>query len=168
MRNKKSKEIFEIMEKRSIVGVVLEALKDKSITRTKEKYEEIKTYLSALDEGMIDTEVFQQLEKILYSDEIILVIFKKIKRNGKVGCRKEFTKGFYYYIGIDADELSKIYVHWDEDKKYLLKNIHCLKVPTLSAKKQMFPFAENICSFSISLYDKEKQLLADLCMYVGY
>ncbi len=169
MKDKKSREVFEIMEKRSIVGVVIEAIKNTSIPRTKKRYKEIQSHLSSLNEGIMDAEAFQKyLEEILDYDEVILVTFKKIKRNGKVGCRKEFKKGFYYYIGIDADELSKVYVHWDEEKKYLLKNIHCLKVNILSIKKQMFCFAENICSFSISLYDEDKQLLADITIYAGY
>jgi len=169
MKDKKSREVFEIMEKRSIVGVVIEAIKNTSIPRTKKRYKEIQSHLSSLNEGIMDAEAFQKyLEEILDYDEVILVTFKKIKRNGKMGCRKEFAKGFYYYIGRDADELSKVYIHWDEDKKYLLKNIHCLKVNTLSIRKQVFYFSENIFSLSISLYNEEKELLADLCLYVGF
>jgi hypothetical protein len=169
MKDKKSKEVFEMMEKISIVGVVLEAIKNTSISRTKGKYQEIQNHLSSLNEGVMGSEEFQQeIEKILHYHEVILVTFKKIKRNGKVGCRKEFVKGFYYYIGRDADELSKIYVHWDEDKKFLLKNVHCLKAESFLIKKQMFNFTKNVFSVLFSLYDQENQLLANLCIYVGF
>ncbi len=166
---KTSQEVFQTMETRSVAGVVLDALNEASVERTQENYEKIKDAFLAFPCGEVSVEQVQEkLSLFLEKNEVILTTFRKVKKNGKVGKRKEFSKGFYYYIGQDREKLSKIYVHWEEEKRFTLDNIVCLNVPILFVEKQTIQLMKNSCGIFLSFSTPEKVLLAELCIYVGY
>ena len=171
MIKKTSSDVFSIMEKKSVMGYVVEVLETSTIVRTQEKINKIKEEILSWPLGVIETGVLQKhLQNILDEEEVILVIFKKIKKNGKIGCRKEFKKGFSYYIGRDPESLSKVYVHWNEEKKFLLKNIECLKSEAFWVEKQIIDLTPNVSFVNIALFNSlEKGVLeGEIFLYIGY
>ena len=121
-------EMFTLIEKKGGVGAVIEILDTSEIVRVKENYNRIKEQLLSISPGKIDvSELKVILKQLLKENEVVFVTFLKKKNNGKVGRKKEYSKGFFYYIGENVKHLSKMYIHWDEEKEVLLGNISGLK-----------------------------------------
>jgi hypothetical protein len=109
------------------------------------------------------------LEDILPHEETIMALFKKGKRNGKVGNHGEFPKGFFYYIGTDPHNLIKVYAHWKEDKQFLLQNITGLSDQKFWMNRHVIDCIENVVCVNFSLSDHEsKKQKADVSIYIGY
>jgi hypothetical protein len=199
MVKKKTKdEIISLIEKRGAMGLLVETLGDHSIPRTKVNYERIKGNLLSLPTGLVESDVFKNhLTSVLGEEELILVGFQKEKANGKIGHRKEFEEGFFYYIGEDETDLKKMYLHWGEEKKFLLENIDCLESDLFQIETNINDHVPKTFCIDILLYkvqksnqteevqqdekidqteksdqteeaQKEKILQAEISLYIGY
>ena len=172
MVEKTSNDVFHLIEERGAIGTVLEALKTSSVPRTKENYLLAKERLLAYPSGVTSIDVLQKyLEQALEREELVLVLFRKMKKNGKIGHRKEFKKGFCYYIGMDPGNLTKVYFHWKEEKKFLLKNIASLKSKSfwMDVDHHVINCGFRVFCMNISLFNPEKTVLeAEISLYAGY
>lgn len=170
MTEEKVGSVIELIEKRGIMGAVLEILHDSTVPRTGENYQEIKNNLLSFPSGEIATDVFQQqLAVLLDKDEVVLVVFSKKKHNGKIGRKREFQNGFYYYVGHDKLKLSKFYAHWGEEKKFLIQNVACLNESILQVDHYGINIVSNVFCLNISLYDSDKETInAEISIYIGY
>ena len=108
MVNKSSRNVVDLFHKSGVRGVVLDTLNNFETSRTKKNYQRIKEKFFLFPLGIVHIDVLQRhLEEILDEEEMILVLFRKKKKNGKTGHKKEFQKGFYYYIGRNTENLFK-------------------------------------------------------------
>jgi len=165
------KDVFDLMEKRSAIGVALEILNTSPAVRSKEKYQEVEKKIAVVPVGTITSDDLQAyIKDILEYEEVILVIFRKLTTNEKVGHKehKEFKKGLSYYISRDTGKYYKVYVHWQEEKKFLLENIACLNSPSFIVEKQTFNYIPNVSSCNISLYNEKMVYIAECTLYFGY
>ncbi len=171
-----SEQIFELLEKYSVMGFVSGVLSntikvtDNAVPRQEEQYLKIKEHLKALPEGEIEKDALcDQIEEILSHDETVMVLFKKDKHNGKVGVRKTFPKGCCYYIGTDPKHLTKVYIHWKEEKMFLLQNIRSLKSKNLMVSKFAIDIIENVFCMNISMQGADSpEERAEINIYIGY
>ncbi len=171
MIERSSNEVFQTMERRSAMGFVMDVLATTgSIERKEKNVLMIKEKLLIIPEGMIEKEVLcKHLEDVLLYEETIMVIFKKHKHNGKVGHKKEFSKGFYYYIGTDQKNLTKVYAHWKEDKQFLLQNIFSLSGQSFWVTKYIIDCIDNVVCINFSLSHPDNQeSKAEVSVYIGY
>ena len=163
---KTSEEVFKIVNKVSIVGFVLECLKTHSDTE-KERYEELKSTL--FQTGLCSSDDLQkQVKMFVDQKETVVVAFSKKKSNAKVGCTKQFKKGFAYYVGGNPKNLVKHYVHWDEEKQFLLGNIQCLNADIFFVEVLPVNYATNLSVLHVSLSSVDKELLGEFSLYLGY
>lgn len=163
-----SQEVFQTMDKLSIVGVVLEKIEASTIT-TKKNYEELRKKAFTFPSGNIGVDNLEVILKdFIDQEEVIVVTFRKVKNNGKIGHKKDFNKGFAYYVGIDPNKLSKIYVHWEEEKQFLLKNLRCLRKTTFIVDSQLVKFTQNMCCLDICLSVDSGESIADISICLGY
>lgn len=165
-----NKTVIQIFQQRGAMGLVKEVLDRSETTRTKANHERIKKILSDIfPSGKMRRDVFQQnLEQVLYEEETILVVFRKEKKNTKFGHKKVFNQGFSYYIGYDIGNLSKVYIHWKEEKKFLLNNVQGLETDAFSIEAQGINIG-NIFWLNIILHDSDsKKKLGEISLYVGY
>ncbi|EKD25462.1 MAG: hypothetical protein ACD_80C00048G0007 [uncultured bacterium (gcode 4)] len=176
MTEKTSGDMFSLIQTRGAMGAVLEVLRASSIPRTKANYERIKAKLLSFPTDMVDVRIFQEhLQEVLEEEEAIIVLFKKNKgtkneKTEKIGYKKEFQKGLSYYIGTNHAALSKIYVHWNEDKKFLFDNIDCLKKQGFWVKQNGNDCIPNVFCLTIFLYNPEdkKIMEGEISIYIGY
>ena len=171
MVEKTTKQVISLIEERGAMGLAIEILKTSPVIRNKENYQRLKEKMLLFPSGIIGTTELQQLlEQLLAPEEMMFVTFKKIKKNGKIGHKKEYGKGFCYYIGTNPDKLSKVYVHWKEEKKFLFKNIACLKNNLFWVEKSSITCILNVFCLSIFLFnpEKKKMLEGEISLYVGY
>ena len=172
MTYKSSREVFDLFEQRGVMGVVQETLRNATTIRTKENYERItKNMLGLFSSGLITGNLLQQhLEQILYEEEIVLVIFKKYKKNEKTrGTTKMFKQGFSYYIEPDDYNKIKVYLHWKEEKENLLKNIKGLKRESFWVEVRNIEIA-NVLWFNLHLFNAVENTIfeAEISLYIGY
>lgn len=171
MIEKSSEEVFQVMERRSAMGFVMDVLAATgSVERKEKEVLIIKEKLLIIPEGMIEKETFcKHLEGVLPYEETIMVIFKKHKHNGKVGQKKEFSKGFYYYIGTDKKKLTKVYAHWKEDKQFLLQNISSLSGESFWVTKYIIDCVDDVVCVNFTLSHPENQeSKSEVSIYIGY
>lgn len=164
-------QVVSFLEERGAMGTVLEVLTSSSVERTHEKYEKIRQKLLSYPSGEVEVDVLNQyLEEVLHEEEVVLVLFKKAKRNGKIGQKKEFDRGYSYYVGRDPENLSKIYIHWGRDKKFLLQNINTLNKKFFFIDKSGIDCMSNIFFLNISLcaLENKKIMYAEISIYIGY
>lgn len=164
---KTSEEVFKIVDKVSIVGFVLECLKTHSDTE-KERYEKLKS--TVFQTGVRSSEDLQkQVKMFVDQKETVVVAFSKKKSNAKVGCTKQFNKGFAYYVGENPTNLVKHYVHWQEEKKFLLGNIKCLNADVFFVETLLVNYATNLSVLHVSLSTSvDKELLGEFSLYFGH
>ncbi len=170
MLKKSSKNVFSRIKEKGAMGVVQDVLATSKSSRTMEHYQQTKKQLLLFPSGEVTIATFKQLEEVLDNEEVILVVFSKNKTNGKVGHQKEFQEGFCYYVGTNPEKLSKVYVHWNEEKKFLLQNIACLNSKLFFVAKHINECIPGIFCLTISLFNSEKKTVmeAEISLYIGY
>lgn len=169
MVNLTSKEVANRIDRMSVVGFVLDLLQKDVVLQNPEHYQEIKEIFHAIPQDVPITreECKEYLRKIIHYEECIVVSFKKKKDNGKFGHRKEYKQGFFYYIGNCKKSLEKIYLHWGEEKVFLLNNIDSLRVDVIQVKKLLAEYLSYVCVLNLTLMNNSC-LLGDIAIYIGY
>ncbi len=164
-------DVFAIIEQSGSIGLAMKLLQDSTVTTTKKNYLDVKNLLLEFPEGRVDAVTIKQyLEQVLDKEELIFVLFKKTKRNGKVGHKKGFKKGFSFYIGVDPNCLFKLYAHWHEEKRFLLDNIDGLGNQVFYITTSAIDCIPDIFSLDIHLFNQDEKTLleAKICLCAGY
>jgi hypothetical protein len=167
-KKKEKVNMFEIIQSKSIVGVAL-LLLEEEIVRTNDNMREIIADISVFDNIKIDVLSLESMfDDIVLRNEVLVTNFTKKKSGGTSKEPKHYKSGFHYYIGKTQSELSKTYVHWGEEKKYVVENIVSLRKKELIIDRQIISISQNLSNIYVSFRDPDtKEYLADMNMYVG-
>lgn len=188
MINRTAQEVFKFFKANGLMGLVSEILNNPSTTRTEENYNQLKDELLSFPSGIMDAGAIQEcLKKLLNRNELIFVLFRKDKeKKEKIGDKKKkekledeekedeikhkiFKQGFYRYVQTGDNTFDKIYVHWHDEKGFVLENITSLKNGLFQVEKNVFDHVPRIFCLNIRLYNpEEKNLEAEISLYIGY
>jgi hypothetical protein len=167
-KKKEKVNMFEIIQSKSIVGVAF-LLLEEEVVRKRNNISEIIADIGAFNNTKIDMLGLESMfDDMVLHNEILVINFTKKKSGGTSKEPKHYKNGLYYYIGKTPSELSKTYVHWGDEKKYVVENIVSLRKKVLILDCQIINISQNLLNIYILIRDPDtKEYLADMNLYLG-